>query len=484
MFDVVVIGAGVVGSAVARALSATRLSVCVLEKEQDVACGASRANSAIVHAGFDPEEGSLKARLNVRGAELMPALAKELGVPYRNNGSLVLAFDAAQCEHLERLLQRGIANGVPNLRILGREELLQMEPNVNPQAAAALYAPSAGIVCPYQLTIALMGNAMDNGAQLRCGFYVDEIHYTDGVFEVRGGGETVQARYIVNAAGTGCGRIAAMIGDTLTLAPKRGEYMLLDKTEGRTIRSTVFQVPSKEGKGVLVTPTVDGNLLTGPTSQEVSDADDTRTTAEGLAFVRCTASLSVPSIRWGAVITSFAGVRASLKETSDFVIDFSPHNGAFIEAAGIDSPGLSAAPAIAEYIVGLLAQAGEDVSVRADFEPKRSYIDFRHMSMEEKNAVIARDPRYGKIVCRCEQITEGEIVQAIRSNPPARSVDAVKRRTRAGMGRCQGAFCGVAVMELIARETGIGIEKVTKNGGASEMVVGRVKQGGSEDGTV
>lgn len=250
------------------------------------------------------------------------------------------------------------------------------------------------------------------------------------------------------------------------------------------LRSTVFQVPSKEGKGVLVTPTVDGNLLAGPTSQEVFDADNTDTTAEGLAFVRRTASLSVPSIRWGAMITSFAGVRASLKETSDFVIGFSPYNGAFIEAAGIDSPGLSAAPAIAEYILGLLAQAGEDISVREDFMPQRRYMDFRHMSTEEKNAVIAQDPRYGRIVCRCEQITEGEIVQAIHSNPPARSVDAVKRRTRAGMGRCQGAFCGVSVMELIARETGIGIEKVTKNGGASEMVIGRVKQGDSEDGTV
>lgn len=484
MFDVIVIGAGVVGSAVARALSATKLSVCVLEKEQDVACGASRANSAIVHAGFDPEEGTLKARLNVRGAELMPALAKELGVPYCNNGSVVLAFDELQREHLEQLLQRGIANGVPDLRIVEREELFQMEPNVNPQAVAALYAPSAGIVCPYQLTIALMGNAMDNGAQLRCGFYVDEIHYTDGVFEVRGGGETVQARYIVNAAGTGCGRIAAMIGDTLTVIPKRGEYMLLDKTEGRMIRSTVFQVPSKEGKGVLVTPTVDGNLLTGPTSQEVFDADNTDTTAEGLAFVRHTASLSVPSVRWGAVITSFAGVRASLKESADFVIGFSENNGAFIEAAGIDSPGLSSAPAIAEYILELLKQVGEDVSVRKDFMPERRCIDFRHMSMEEKNAVIAQDPRYGKIVCRCEQVTEGEIVQAILLNPPARSVDAVKRRTRAGMGRCQGAFCGVSVMELIAREAGIAIEEVTKNGGASGMVMGKVKQGGCEDGTV
>ncbi len=477
VYDVAVIGGGVVGGLTLRELSRCRLRAVLLERAEDVVMGASKANSAIVHAGFDAKPGSLKARYNVEGNARMEVVVKELSVPFRRNGSLVLAFSEDDRKTLEELLERGRQNGVPGVRLMSREEALEQEPNLSPDIAGALWAPTGGIVCPYELAIGAIENAMDNGAELRTNFEVMEIRDEDGKFAVRSAaGETVRARYVVNAAGVHADEVAKMIGDfSFSITPRRGEYLLLDKTQGATVFSTVFQPPTKMGKGVLVTSTVDGNLLVGPTSENISDKEDTATTPEGLEKVQRLSRLSVPSVNLRAVITSFAGLRAC-SDGGDFIIGPSAANSRFINAAGIESPGLTASPAIAAALVGYLRQAGLEMVEKDDFNPNRKpFPKFRRMTEAEREAVIREDATFGRVVCRCETITEGEILAAVRRNPPARSVDAVKRRTRAGMGRCQGGFCGPQVVEILSQELGIPMEKVTKSGGESRMLYGKTK---------
>ncbi|MBQ8174715.1 MAG: NAD(P)/FAD-dependent oxidoreductase [Clostridia bacterium] len=476
MFDVAIIGGGVVGGMIARTLSAYNLHICILEKERDVAMGATKANSAIVHAGFDAKEGSLKARLNVRGSEMMEQVTRELGVKYRRNGSLVIGFNGEDKKHLEELLVRGNENGVKGLRLLDRDEVQALEPNISESVTCALHAPTGAIVCPYELCIAAIGNAMDNGAALYRDFAVSSIKRTENGYEIsRYNGETVFARYIVNAAGVFADEIARMAGDfSFSIHPRRGEYVLLDKECGGTVSHTIFRTPSKMGKGILVSPTVDNNLLLGPTSVDMEDKEEKETTAEGLALVMREASenLKIP-VPFGKSITSFCGLRA-VGNTGDFIINV--HDGRFVNVAGIESPGLSASPAIAEYVLGLLTKHGLCLEKKADYNPIREPKHaFREASIEEKNAIIEKDPTYGRIICRCEQVTEGEILDAIRSNPTALDIDGVKRRTRSGMGRCQGGFCGPYVMELLAREYGTSMECVTKMGGGSVMVVGKTK---------
>lgn len=476
-FDVAVIGAGVIGGLVARELTRYRLDICLLESEGDVAMGATRANSGIVHAGFDARPGSMKARLNVLGSKMMKRVTDELGVKYQNNGSLVLGFSEADREALLELLERGILNGVDGVRMIGRDELLELEPNVGEGAICALYAPTGGIVCPYELCIAAVGNAMDNGARLRCDFKVTGITESDGSYVIESeNGERICARFVVNAAGLYSDEIAALVGDgSFTVHPRSGDYILLDRECGPLVSHTLFRVPSKMGKGILVSPTVDGNLLLGPTSTDIDDKTDKSTYAEDLEKVMRSAAdmLGIP-VPLGKTVTSFCGLRAVGSE-GDFIIRAS--RSRFVNAAGIESPGLTASPAIAEYVVSLLCDEGlrlvKDPSFNPIREPKHA---FRDGSVEYKNSVIARDPSYGKIVCRCEGISEGEIVDAIRSNPPARDLDGIKRRTRAGMGRCQGGFCAPSVMELIARERRIDLACVTKSGKDSALVVGRTKE--------
>lgn len=477
MYDVVVIGGGVVGGLIARELSRYQLKICVLEKAHDVAMGATKANSAIVHAGYDAREGSLKAKLNVRGSEMMEQVCAELGVKYRRNGSLVIGFTDEDRETVKTLVARGIHNGVKGVRLVEKEELKALEPRISEKAVCALYAPTGAIVCPYELCIAAIGNAMDNGAELKCGFEVTDIRREGGAYTITdANGETVTATYIVNAAGVFADAIARMVGDdSFSIHPRRGEYILLDKECGQTVEHTIFRTPSKMGKGILVTPTVDGNLLLGPTSVDMEDKEDTSTTPEGLARVmkECGENIEGGLPVGGRSITSFCGLRA-VGSTGDFIINSNVTN--VINVAGIESPGLSSAPAIALYVRDLLAESGLSLVERSDFDPIRAPKHaFREASPAEKNEIIRRDPSYGRIICRCETISEGEILDAIRSNPPAHDIDGVKRRTRAGMGRCQGGFCGPYVMELIAREQGIPFEQVTKAGGDSVMVFGRTK---------
>ena len=473
MFDIAVIGAGVVGGMVARALAKYGVRVCILEKEDDVAMGATKANSAIVHAGFDAKEGSLKARFNVRGSEMMEEVTRQLGVKYKRNESLVVGFEHER-EEVEAIYKRGLANGVKGLELLDRDALHALEPNLNKELTCALLAKTGAIVCPYELCIAAVGNAMDNGAELMLDFEVTGIDKRDGEYVIKAAdGREVATKYIVNSAGLYSDKIAAMTGDAdFSVNPRRGEYMLLDKECGNFTERTIFHTPTKMGKGILVSPTVDGNLLLGPTATDIEDKEDTSTTPEGFATIFAKASDNVANLPFNKVITSFCGLRAT-GSTGDFIVK---ERDGVVTLGGIESPGLSSAPAIAEYVEEIFVGKGVLGEIKKDYIATRKPAHyFRELSMVEKNVVIAKDPAYGRIVCRCEGITEGEIVEALRTNPCARDLDGVKRRTRSGMGRCQGGFCSPTVVELIARERGIPFESVTKFGKGSVINYGRTK---------
>lgn len=474
MYDVTIIGAGVTGAMTARALAQYDIKICILEKENDVAMGATKANSAIVHAGFDAECGTLKAKLNVRGSQMMKQTAEELGVKYINNGSLVIGFNDEDLSVIEELYRRGVQNGVRDLKIIDRDELAELEKNISANAKYALYAPTGAIICPYELTVAAVGNAMDNGAELKRNFKVQSIEYKNGIYEISSDTETVESRYVINAAGVYADEIAAMIGDkSFSIHPRRGEYILLDKECGTLVSHTIFRTPGKMGKGILVSPTVDGNLLTGPTSVDMDDKENNDTTAEGFARIMREGMENTENLKFNKSITSFCGLRA-VGSTGDFIIN-SPRNG-FINAAGIESPGLSSSPAIALYIRDMLADSGLVLNKKENYNPRRKPMHFfRDASVEEKNEIIKRDKSFGRVICRCETVTEGEILYAMRQNPKPLDLDGVKRRTRAQMGRCQGGFCSPYIVEIISGELGIPYEKVTKSGGNSIINVGKTK---------
>ena len=475
-FDVAVIGAGVVGSLITRELSKYNIKVALLERHNDCAMGATKANSAIVHAGFDAKEGSLKAKLNVRGVELMKKFCKELNVPLQNNGALVVAFSEDEVPHLNNLLERGVANGVPDLRVIGREELVEMEPNIGPQAVGALVAPTSSIVCPYELTIAGVENAVTNGAEFIRNCAVEGIEYKNDEFILSTTQGEITAKYVINAAGVHSGKVASLIGDdSIEIVVRHGDYYLLDKSQGSLVSHTIFQCPTKMGKGVLVSPTVDGNLIVGPSAEDINDGDDVATTNVGLDKIYVNAIKSVPAVSLRNAITSFSGNRAH-PTSDDFIIGSSAVNKNFINAAGIESPGLSSAPAIAEMVEGIILELTGGLEKKADYNPVRPEpVRFRHMSTEERAKLIEKNKAYGRIVCRCETITEGEIIDAIHAPAGARDVDGVKRRTRAGMGRCQGGFCGSKVVEILARELGTEMNEITKFGGQSKIMYERTK---------
>lgn len=476
MYDIVIIGAGIIGGLIARTLSRYNLKVCIVEKENDVAMGATKANSAIVHAGFDAKTGSLKAQLNVKGAQMMPAVCRELDVKYQNNGSLVIGFNEEDRQIIHTLLQRGKANGVAGLEVLKQDALKHLEPNLSDNIICALYAPTGAIVCPYELTIAAVGNAMDNGTDLKCNFAVCGIDKTENGYRITSKKESVETRFVINCAGLFSDKIAALVGDnSFSVHPRKGEYILLDKECGDLVSHTIFRTPSNRGKGILVSPTVDGNLLLGPTSVDMQDKENNNTTRDGFDEIIKSVQESLPSVPFGKTITSFCGLRAA-GNTGDFIIK-SPNQG-FINVAGIESPGLSASPAIAEYVVEMLKDQGLQLTEKKDYNPVRTSMHaFQEMSIEEKNAVIRENPAYGRIICRCEGISEGEILDALRHNPKATDLDGVKRRTRAQMGRCQGGFCSPYITELLAAERNIPYECVTKSGGASVICMRKTKGG-------
>lgn len=474
MYDAVIVGGGAVGCAVARWLSRYRLRICLAERGEDVCVGTSKANSAICHAGFDAPIGSAKARFNVAGSRMMEALSLELDFPYRRCGALVLCFDEADIPRLEELKRRGERNGVEGLTVLDRASLRRQEPRVSPEAAAALYAPTSAIICPFGMTIALAENAAANGCEFRFDTEVRRIRREGDHFLLETNRGTLESRVVIAAAGVYGDALHNQLCETkLTIVPRRGEYCLLDRRDGELVQHTIFQLPSAMGKGVLVSPTVHGNLLVGPTAVDQEEKDCTATTAAGLRRVAETAARSVPSLPMRDVITSFAGLRAHLTGGDDDFIVGESADG-FFEAVGIESPGLSSAPAIGRYLAELAA-AKLDAAEKADFIPERRDIPRpREMDLAARQALIEKDPAYATVVCRCEQITEGEIREAIRRG--ARSLDGVKRRVRAGMGRCQGGFCTPRVLELLHQELGVPMTELTKGGGESRLLAGRTKE--------
>lgn len=476
MYDVVIIGAGVTGCAVARYLSRYNLRSCVIEKEEDVCCGTSKANSAIVHAGFDAVPGSMMAKMNALGSRMMPELSKELDFPFINNGSLVVCTDKESLPHLQELYERGLENGIEMLTLIDREKLLELEPNISDNAIAALWAPTGGIVCPFNLTIALAENACENGVEFKFNSPVSDVtQNSDGTWSVKTCTETIQTRCVVNAAGVYADVFHNMVSNSkIHITPRKGEYFLLDHTAAGHVTRTIFQLPDKFGKGVLVSPTVHGNLLVGPTAEDIEDKEGTNTTSFGIEKLRERCVRAVKNVPLNQVITGFAGLRAH-EDGHEFIIGEVPDAPGFFDCAGIESPGLSSAPAIGLTVADLIRnKLGAEVN--PDFVPTRKGIlNPKDLSEEEYAALIKEKPAYGQIICRCETVTEGEIIDAIHRNPGARSLDGVKRRTRAGMGRCQAGFCSPRVMEIIARELNIPISEVTKKGGSSKIIVGTAK---------
>ncbi|NEZ46953.1 NAD(P)/FAD-dependent oxidoreductase [Clostridium niameyense] len=471
MFDVTIIGSGVTGSAIARELSKYNLKTCVIEKEIDVACGTSKANSGIVHAGEDPFPGTLKAKMNVRGNKIFDKLQEELDFPFKRNESLVLCFDEGDIGKLEQLRLRGIENGVPDtMEILNREETLKLEPNLSDKVVAALRLPTGAIVCPYEFNIALAENAAMNGVEFKLGTEVLNIEKSEDKYIIKTNKEDVKTKIIINAAGVFGDKINNMVSEEkYKITARKGEYLLFDKAVGNTVSRTIFQLPTKMGKGILVTPTVDGNLLLGPTSLDIDDKENVSTTREGLDTIMEKAKLSINEIPMRQVITSFAGLRAHEKN-GDFIIEEAKDSQNFINVIGIESPGLTSAPAIGEYVAQMVVEKLNPLK-NENFNPIRKDIPrFREMTNEERKDLIAKDANYGKIVCRCETVTEGEIRNAIRRTLGATTLDGVKRRTRAGMGRCQSGFCSNRIVEILAEELEIKRKEVTKFGGHSNIL--------------
>ena len=474
-FDVAVIGAGVVGASIARELSRYKLSTVVVERCEDVCSGTSKANSAIVHAGYDAVPGSLKAKFNVRGAELIRELSKKLDFDYRENGSMVISLSPEGHTGLMTLLEKGEKNGVKDLEIISGDRAREIEPALSPEVVEALLVPHGAIVCPFLMTIAFAENAAENGAEFRFLEDVTGIMPDDGRFILSvNGEEKYDVKYVVNAAGVYADKINNMVSaKKLSITPRRGEYVLMDREVGGLVDHTIFQLPTKLGKGVLVTPTVHGNLLVGPNADPLEDKEDISVTSDGMDEIKSKALLSVPSIPYNKMITSFAGLRAH-ESGNDFIIGEAEDCEGFFNAAGIESPGLSSAPAIGEYLAKLIAEKA-GAQEKSDFiDERKGFIRITKLSPEERNVLIAERPEYGRIVCRCEEVTEGEIEDAIRRPVGARSLDGIKRRVRQGMGRCQAGFCTPKAIEILARELGISEEDVCKNIPGSEMLTGEV----------
>lgn len=472
-YDVLIIGAGVSGSAIARELARTDLKTAVLEKEEDVCEGTSKANSGICHAGFDAKPGTLKAKLNVEGNQMMPELAEKLNFEFINNGSLVLCFDESRRDGIAELYERGLANGVKGLEILEKEEILKREPNINDTVVCALWAPTAGIVCPFGLNFALAENAADNGVEFIFNEPVETIEKTPDGWRVN---DKYNAKIIVNAAGVYADEIhnQAVPDNPIHITPRRGEYFLLDHQAADLCSATLFHMPTKLGKGVLITPTAHGNLLIGPTAENLDDKEAVNTSAAGLDEIRQKAAITMKNIPYNQTITSFSGLRA-VGNRGDFIIEESADG--FIDAAGIESPGLSSAPAIGVMVADMIKEKLHP-GVNEDFiETRKGFVKLDELSPEEWNELIAKDPAYGTIVCRCETISEGQIVDACTRSIPARTLDGVKRRVRAGMGRCQAGFCSPKTMEIISRVHNIPLDQVRKSGAESIIITGKDKEG-------
>lgn len=477
MYDVTIIGAGVIGNFIARELSRYKLNIGIIEKDNEVSNGTTKANSAIIHGGYDAKPGTKMAKFNSEGNPMFDKVCEELDVPFKRIGSLVLAFNNKDMEMLEELYNRGVENNIPNMQIIGKEKVKEMEPNINEDIIGALYSPTAGIVGVYELAIALAENAVDNGVELILNSEVKDIEKVDDGYKILTNNGEMKSKYVINCAGVYADKINNMVAnETFKIIPKRGQYYILDKSAGDITNHIIFQTPNEFGKGVLIAPTVHGNIIVGPDSQELSDneRDQIHTSSSNLNYVRNTALKSIDKVPFNKTITNFSGLRAE-PSTGDFIIGESQEAKGFINVAGIKSPGLSSAPAIAQYVVDLIKEIDNGLDENTDFNPRREMIVFDQLTKEKKVELIKKDPRYGRIICRCENITEGEIVDSIKKNVGAMTVDGIKRRVRPGAGRCQGGFCGPRVMEILARELNKDIEEVVKDGNKSNILTGKTK---------
>ena len=464
MKDVIIIGAGVSGCAIARELSRYQLDICVLERESDICEGTSKANSGIVHGGFDAKPGTLKAKLNVLGNSMMDEMSKKLDFEFKRNGSMVVCQNEMGIPALEKLLEQGKENGVKGMKILKREQALELEPNLADGVYAVLHIPSGGIVCPFGMNIAYAENAAQNGVEFKLGTEVQLIERVGQDYRIQTNQGVFETKYVINAAGVYADVFHNMVSELkIHITPRRGDYCLLDKTAGDLVRHTIFQLPTEKGKGVLVTPTIHGNLLLGPTAIDIEDKEATATTAKVLQEVLEKCTKSVKNIPFKQVITSFAGLRAH-EEHGEFIIGEVEDAKGFIDVAGIESPGLTSAPAIGIYVRDILAEKMELKEKENFVEERKGIVRFLDLPKEEQNRLLQENQAYGQIVCRCEQITEGEILDAIHRPLGATTLDGVKRRTRAGMGRCQAGFCTPKVMEILARELHLELKDIRKNG--------------------
>ena len=471
-YDAVVIGGGVIGSAIIRYLSLYNMKTLLVEKEEDISSGTTKANSGIVHAGYDPEPGTLKAKLNVKGAKMIKEESGKLHFDYKVNGAMVVSFSPNDDYKIDELYERGIKNGVEDMEIISGDEARRLEPNLSENITKCLYLKSSAIVCPFSLTQALSENAYENGAEFKFNTKVENVEKTEGGYKITtNSGTTITTRAVINAAGVYGDTINNMVSEKkLHITPRRGSYMLFDNETQGMFNSTIFQLPSSKGKGVLVTPTVHGNLMIGPNSVDIPDKDDTSTTAFDLDYISKEALRTTPSIPFRKVITSFSGLRAH-EDSGDFIVGEAEDAPGFFNAIGIESPGLSSSLSIGEMVARMVAdRLGIEKKENPVLERKAAPRP-KEMSIDERNELIKSNPSYGRIVCRCEEISEGEIIDAITRPLGAKSLDGIKRRVRAGMGRCQGGFCSPKVMELLEKYASIPFDEITKNSKGSNITV-------------
>lgn len=477
-YDVVIIGGGVTGSFIARELSRYNLDIALLEKEPDVCTGTSKANTALIHAGFNADSNKLKGRLNVRGNKLYhEKVQHELDVPIEWLGAMVVAESESDIPKLEAILENGQKNEVPDLEIATGDRLYELEPNLSDDAVAALYAPTAGIVNPFELTVALANNAAKNGVDVFLEAGVESIEVKEDHKLLQTAKGEIKTNLIINAAGLYADKIANMVGiEKFKITPRRGEYYLYDKKMELDLQKTIFPVPTKVSKGIVVTPTDERNILIGPNAEEIESVENKSTTRAGLDKVMEGANKTIPGLSKKGIIREFVGLRPAIKETGDFLIEASDQVAGFINVAGIQSPGLASSPAIAEMIVGIVKEELNGLEEKNDFDPNyQGPPKFRHLSHKEQAELVETNSDYGQIICRCETVTKGEILDAIHEPVGARTVNGIKRRVRPGAGRCQGGFCEPKVVSILAEELGIEENEVCLESSKSKLLKERTK---------
>lgn len=477
MYDVVIIGAGIIGTNIAYNLGKYNVNILVLEQELDIATKTSKANSGIIHSGYDCKPNTLKAKMNVKGKTLYPELANKLNFPYKQLGSLVLAFNDEDIKQLDILYDQGIKNNIKTLSIIDHDQIMKLEPNINDNVKKALYAPDTAIICPYEATLAFAENAVLNKVTFSFGQKVSKIIKTDNHFIIN---DKIKTQFIINATGVHSDEVASLIGDDrYQITARKGEYLLLDRSE-YLFNHVIFQTPTAMGKGILIVPTVDGNTMIGPTAVDQIDKEDDSVTQAGIDEIKRSITKLTNKINLRKVITEFSGLRAIYED--DFVIEPSTIDPHFINLIGIASPGLASAPAIGEYIIELLINQGLNLQLKDNFIAKRAKpIKISELAKTEYDNLIRKYPLYGKIVCRCEKISEQEIINAINDPLPALTLDGIKRRTRAGMGRCQGGFCSIKIMELLSEYQNVDMTKIYKSSPNSPLVIQKTKTGNQDE---